>query len=110
VRKTVQVKQTFHSEQRTLQTLYSLGVAGAQERIPLYESQRFSTEPFLYSKNRSFFDTEEKNALLTESLILVHSAQFIARSGSLLQQLAAERNIQVSTQEEQISARNREMV
>jgi hypothetical protein len=68
------------------------------------------TETFLYSKNRSFFDTEQTNALLTESLILVHSAQFIAHGGSLLHQFAAERNIQVSTQEEQISARNREMV
>jgi hypothetical protein len=87
-----------------------LELRAAIELNPLCESQHFSTEPFLYSKNRSFFDTEEKNALLTESLILVHSAQFIARSGSLLQQLAAERNIQVSTQEEQISARNREMV
>jgi hypothetical protein len=78
------------------QTLYSLGVAGGQELNPRYKSQEFRTETFLYSENRSFFDTEQENALLTESLILVHSAQFIAVGGSLLHQFAAERNIQVS--------------
>jgi cold shock protein len=66
------------------------------ELNPLCEGQHSSTKPFLYSQNRSFFDTEEKNALLTESIILVHSAQFIAGGGNLLHQLAAERNIQVS--------------
>jgi hypothetical protein len=110
VQKTVQVKQTFHSGRLSQQTLYSLGVAGGQRVECATGKSDFSTEPVLYSKNRSFCDTGAKNALLTESLILVHSAQFIARSGSLLHQLAAERNIQVSTQEEQISARNCEMV
>jgi len=93
VRKIVQVKQTFHFAHLSQQTLYSLVVAGGQRASGKSD---FPTETFLYSKNRSFFDTAEKNALLTESLILVHSAQFIAVGGSLLHQFAAERNIQVS--------------
>jgi len=92
------------------QTLCSLGVADGRRTKPALGKSDFSTETFLYSQNRSFFDTDEENALLTEGLILVHSAQFIARGGSLLHPFAAERNIQVSTQEEQISARNCEMV
>jgi hypothetical protein len=93
VQKIVQVKQTFHSDHLSQQTLYSLGVAGGQRALGKSD---FPTETFLYSGNRSFFDTEQENALLTESLILVDSAQFIAVGGSLLHQFAAERNIQVS--------------
>jgi hypothetical protein len=87
------VKQTFQSGHLLKQTLYSLGVAGAQRASGKSD---FHAKPFLYSENRSFFDTAQKNALLTESIILVHSAQFIADGGSLLHQFAAERNIQVS--------------
>jgi hypothetical protein len=68
------------------------------------------TESFLYSKKRSFFDTGENNALLTECLILVHSAQFIIGGGCFRFESAARRNIQVSMREEHIGARNRKMV
>jgi|SRR5580692_5926788 hypothetical protein len=107
-------KQMIQRVKQETQTPGSLKLAALRrpdfsgKKLQLCRLNRF------YIRICVYFRTHERtNALLTECLILVHSAQFIKGGGCFrlnLADLAAKRNIQVSTQEEHISARNRKMV